>query len=410
VVAHCRDNDISIVPQGGNTGLSGGQIPFKNSKSIVLSMARMNQIEEVNANRFAMTAQTGCTLQNLQEAASDVDRMFAVDLGARGTATVGGAIGTNAGGLNVLRYGSARDQIMGLEVVLPNGEVWDGLRALRKDATGYDLKHWFIGSEGTLGVVTRAVLKLHPKPRHKQSAFLALAGIDKLMELYARARALGVLDAFELIPETGIAAANKTIPSAIRPLETTAEWYVLMRLAGVEPIDNMFVTFLERGLEDGLLVDAAVSNSEGQEQKLWLMRDEILPTNIFPGKKLKYDVAVPIDRIADYQAALVKRVAEVEPAVLTYAFGHVGDGNLHVSIIQNNAVSDEVFDAKTPDIQDAVDQLTWAFEGTISAEHGIGQDLVKRVAGQKSEIEWSMMRQFKATIDPKGMMNPGKMI
>jgi FAD/FMN-containing dehydrogenase len=409
----CAEHGVAIVPQGGNSGLCGGAIPKGDRPSIILSLGRMNRILSVDSECYTITAEAGAIIQSLHDAAEEVDRSFAMNWGARGSAMVGGAISTNGGGINVLKFGPARDQVLGLEVVLPDGRVWDGLRALRKDTAGFDLKHLFIGGEGTLGIITKAVLKLHPREPVNQSMFGAVADLGRLMELFVLARDVGAdaLSAFELMPGRNVRRALETVPALATPLETDAEWCVLIRFSGrnAGQIEEMLAQIYEAALARGLLADAVVSQSLAQEDNLWHLRDEIPGPMLYPGRTLKWDASVPIDRIIPFLQQARAIVAELQPAARFDAFGHVGDGNLHVSVWPQGEPG-PAFDALCAEIYRKVDALIWRLNGSICAEHGIGVVNFSRVLGQKSGIELEMMRKLRALFDPQGIMNPGKMI
>ncbi|MEE9416206.1 MAG: FAD-binding oxidoreductase [Acidimicrobiales bacterium] len=416
VVRCCARHGVSVVPQGGNTGLCGGAIPTE-TPSVVLSLRRMNTIESVDPERFSMTVQAGVTVEAIQDAASEAGRSFAPDWGARGSATIGGAISTNAGGINVLQSGPMRENILGLEVVLADGRVWNGLRALRKDSSGLDLKHLFIGTEGTLGVVTKAVVRLRPQLHHHQTAFAAIADIDRLLELLtiAQSHGQGSLTAFELVPELGVAAVCENFPSVQRPLATKAEWYALIRMSGSEPVTDRLTALLAKAEEQRLVVDAAIASTADQEANIWMLRDELPPQRLFPhgDAGLKLDVAVPIDVVPQYLAEVVRRAAEMIPGTLPYAFGHAGDGNLHLYLMPAiDAGPAEVanFTANREALEAEVNKITWRYGGTISAEHGIGQSLREKIAGQKSDVEFDLMRTVKHALDPDGLFNPGKLL
>ena len=307
---------------------------------VVLSMGRMNRIVSVDPDRWTITAEAGATIEAVQQAAAAANRLFAPDWGARGTATVGGAIATNAGGNNVLRYGSMRDNVLGLEAVLADGRVWDGLRALRKDSSGYDLKHLFIGAEGTLGVVTRAVLRLHPATPHVQSALAAISGLDRLMPLLelAAARCGGDVSAFELIPEVGLERVCEKFGLA-RPLAAHAEFYVLVRLASADPVSDQIAAFLTEASERGWVIDAVVAVTDEQEARLWTIRDELSPMFLWSQHEhgVKLDTAVPVDLFGPYHDEVRRIAAGLAPDALTYGFGHVGDGNIHLYVLHQPA-------------------------------------------------------------------------
>lgn len=410
VVAMCADHGVAVLAQGGNSGLSGGSIPNVDRPTIILSLTRMRAIEAIDPDGFTITAEAGVTVQDLQEAADGVDRLFAPDWGARGTATLGGAIATNGGGINVLRYGTTRAQVLGVEVVLADGRVWNGLRALPKDNSGYDLKQLFIASEGTLGVVTRAVMRLHPKPAQHRTAFVALTDIERLNEWYALASRHhpGALSAFELIPELGVERVIERY-GVQRPLAEVGEWYVLLRYSGAEGVADHLLTLLSAAVADGLISDAAIADSSAQEENLWRLRDELPPPRIFGGYLLKYDLAVPTSSIGAFHSEARALIESIVPGAMPYVFGHVGDGNLHLTVWPASS-DDGLLEARADELVAAIDELTWRYGGTISAEHGLGQELRERIVGQKPAIELELMRKIKAAFDPEGLLNPGKVL
>lgn len=410
VVRQCAANGIAVLAQGGNSGLSGGSIPNVDRPTIVLSLTRMRSIEVVDADGFTITAQAGVTVEELQDAAAGVDRLFAPDWGARGSATLGGAIATNGGGINVLRYGNTREQVMGVEVVLADGRIWNGLRALPKDNSGYDLKQLFIASEGTLGIVTRAVVKLHPRPAEHRTAFMALSDIERLNELYSLAsgHVPGALSAFELVPEIGVAKVIERY-DVQRPLPTVGEWYILARYSGPIGVADDLLSFLSAASDRGMVGDAVVAESAAQEANLWMLRDELPPPRIFDGYQIKYDLAVPSSRISEFHAEVRALIESIVPGAMPYVFGHVGDGNLHLTVWPAQGGDDQL-EANKPQLVAAIDQLTWKYNGTISAEHGLGQELRDRIAGQKPPIELELMHRIKYALDPDGLLNPGKVL
>ena len=432
VVRACASAGVAIVPQGGNTGMSGGAVPAAANDSgataltdtggdgggrscqrpsIVLSMSRMNRVLAVDADRWTVTAEAGATIEAVQQAAAATNRLFSPDWGARGTATVGGAVATNAGGNNVLRYGNMREQVLGLEAVLADGRVWDGLRALRKDSSGYDLKQLFIGAEGTLGVVTRAVLRLHAATPHSQSALASISGLDRLTPLLelASARCGADVTAFELIPDVGIERVCEKFAIA-RPLGARAEFYVLVRLASAEPVSERLGAFLAEAAELGWVTDAAVAVTDEQESRLWTIRDELPPSGLWPLQihGVKMDTAVPIDHFGAYHDEVRRIAADLAPGALTYGFGHVGDGNLHMYVLPTSDDQVEPFLTVRDELQKRIDEATFALGGTLSAEHGIGQLLRDRIRAQKPAVEWELMQAIKNALDPKGIMNPHK--
>ena len=414
VVKACAAAGVAIVPQGGNTGMSGGAVPTARDTpmpAVVLSMSRMNRIVSVDPERWTITAEAGTTIEAVQQAAAGANRLFAPDWGARGTATVGGAIATDAGGNNVLRYGTMRDNVLGLEVVLADGRVWDGLRALRKDSSGYDLKQLFIGAEGTLGVITRVVLRLQPPTPHTQSALAAISGLDRLMPLLelATTRCGGDVTAFELVPDVGLARVCQKLGLS-RPLRTRAEFCVLLRLASAEPVSERLGAFLAEASERGWVTDVAVAVTEEHESRLWTIRDELSPMFLWPQHEhgLKFDNAVPIDRLGPYHEEVRRIAAELASDALTYGFGHVGDGNIHLYVLPTSDDQVAPFLAVRDELQKRIDEATFRFGGTLSAEHGIGQLLRRRIQPQKPAIEWELMRALKNTLDPHNIMNPHK--
>ena len=407
IVRICADAGFVVLAQGGNSSLSGGSVPKSKRPTVVLALTRMNLIEDVNPDRFTITAQAGVTVQALQEAASGVDRLFAPDWGARGTATLGGAVATNAGGINVLRYGTMREQVMGLEVVLADGRIWNGLRALPKDNSGYDLKQLFIASEGTLGIITRVTVKLHPKPAEHSTAFAMLPDVTRLNEFFSLARSTtpGALSAFELIPELGVSRVVERY-SVTRPLAAVSTWYVLLRFSGAEGTATALLDLLASASESGLIGDAVLAETAAQEANLWNLRDELPPPRIFDGYMVKYDLAVPGDRISEFHSAVQECIESVVPGAMPYVFGHVGDGNLHLTVWPADS-EPGLLEERKADLVAAIDQLVWQFEGTISAEHGIGQELIGRIPGQKPNVELDLMRQIKDLLDPGQILNPG---
>lgn len=413
VVALCRQHDVCIVPQGGNTGLSGGAQPNAGRMAIVLSLMRMNTIEDVDGTGWTMTVQAGVTIEAMQDAAREANRKFAPDWGARGSATIGGGIATNAGGMNVVRYGTMREQVLGLEVVLADGQVWNGLRSLRKDASGYDLKQLFVGSEGTLGVITRATVKLHPATPYELTAMASLASLGALSEVFALANevAPSAFAAFELMAEVGVAKVCETY-DLTHPIENRSDFYLLTKFAGSQPVEDALTLFLESAVEAGLVKDAVVASTREQEERLWMIRDELPPIGLYPHQDvgLKLDMAVPIADMAQYHDAIQDIVSDLFPDAIAYGFGHVGDGNLHMMILPETEEQVEPFVAIRNELEDRIDTATFEFEGTLSAEHGIGRELVGRIAPQKSEIEWNMLRSIKTTLDPTGLLNPGATI
>lgn len=411
-VKACADLDLAIVPRGGNSNVCAMTEPPTDRRCVFLDLARMNRILEVNPTRSTMTVEAGCILQVVQEAAAEHGRLFAPDWGARGSAMIGGAVATNGGGPNVFRFGTTREQVLGMEVVLPDGRIWEGLRGLRKDNSGYDLKQLFIGSEGTLGIITRLVLKLHPAPVTGNSMMAVLTDQARLIDYLNLARSIAgdTLVAFELINGIGYENALKRYPDLRRPLETRADWYVLIRLAGAEPVDDTLAAIFEAGFDQGYLADAVMAQTKAQEETLWEIRDQMIPKQYFPDRPMcKWDVSVPIDRITTFLQRAEAIATAHQPEAISYAIGHVGDGNIHYSIFPLPKAGTDI-DALSQTYIREIDALIWDLGGSITAEHGVGALFVDRMRGQKSDIEYAMMQDLKALFDPKGIMNPGKLL
>ena len=406
---------IPVVPQGGNTGLCGGGVPDSDGRNIVLSLGRMNRIRAIDPIDFTITVEAGCILADIQKAAEAADRLFPLSLGAEGSCQIGGNLSTNAGGIAVLHYGNTRDLALGLEVVLPDGSVWDGLRVLRKDNTGYDLKQLFIGAEGTLGIITAATLKLFPRPRETETAFLALARARDGMELFARARAASgdQLTAFELIPRIGLDFSLRHVAGIVDPLEKPHAWYVLLDVASSRPDSGLrdgLESLLSEALEAGLIEDGVVAASAQQAQQLWRIREAMVEAQKFEGGSIKHDVSVAVSRVAEcierLTSAVEARVRDCRPV----AFGHVGDGNIHFNISQPVGADTKAFLARRQEVNDLVHGIVAEMNGSISAEHGIG--ILKRddLTRYKPAAAIDLMRRVKLALDPDGIMNPGKVI
>jgi FAD/FMN-containing dehydrogenase len=396
VVELCAAEGVAIVPQGGNTGLVGGSVPTGKGREVVLSLSRMNRIRQLDTLNDTLTAEAGCVLAAVQKAAEDAGRLFALSLAAEGSCQIGGNLSTNAGGVNVLRYGNAREQVLGLEVVLPDGRVWDGLRGLRKDNTGYDLKQLFLGAEGTLGVITAAVLRLHPRPTSSATAWIGLQDPQEAVALLALLRKhLGAtVSAFELVSRTCLEAVLGHVAGTRDPLGRAHPWYVLAEFGDTSPLEERVAAVL-----DGR--DAVLAQSAAQSRELWKLRESI-PEAQFTN--VKHDVSVPVSRTPELIERAGRALKAAFPASQPYVFGHVGDGNLHYNVgpasllAQRGEVSRVVYDA--------VDALG----GSISAEHGLGQLKREEIARHKAPVELELMRALKRSLDPQGLMNPGKVI
>ena len=415
VVRCCAAARAPMVPQGGNTGLVGGGIPDNDGRWVVLSLARMNRIREIDPINDTMTVEAGCILQNLQAAAAEADRLFPLSLGAEGSCMIGGNLSTNAGGIQVLRYGNARELTLGLEVVLPDGRVWDGLRALRKDNTGYDLKQLFIGAEGTLGIITAAVLRLYPRPRASATAFIAVPGVAAAVALLGALRAgVGeVVTSFELIPRLGLDFALRHVPGIVDPLATRHDWYVLAEISASTDnakLDESLEAVLAESLETGLVVDAALASSEAQAQAFWRIREGLVEAQKYEGGSIKHDIAVPISAIADFVARANQAAETLVPGIRPLAFGHIGDGNIHLNLSQPEGADAQEFLARWEELRRAVYDVVVDLNGSISAEHGIGRLNLAANLRRKSEVEIDLMRKLKRALDPKNLMNPGRVV
>ncbi|HXF67865.1 MAG TPA: FAD-binding oxidoreductase [Burkholderiales bacterium] len=415
VVRICAETGTGIVPQGGNTGMCGAATPSPAGGEIVLSLARMNRVLELDALNDTITVQAGCVLAAIQQAAAAAGRFFPLSLGAEGSCQIGGNLATNAGGVNVLRYGNARDQVLGLEVVLPDGRVWNGLKGLRKDNTGYDLKHLFIGSEGTLGVITAAVLKLHPLPRSRVTALAAVASPAAAVELLALVRE-GCGDrvsAFEIVSRSCVELVLAHIPGTREPLGEPHPWYALMELADAGtpgPLQADFERALERAAERGLARDAAVASSEAQRQSLWKLRETIPEAARAEGLVYRHDIALPVSRVPEFIAEADAALSSAFPGVRVICFGHLGDGNLHYNCFVPGRRREDAAAREATDVSRLVYDIVARYGGSFSAEHGIGQSKRGELARYKSAPELDLMRAVKRALDPRGILNPGKVL
>jgi FAD/FMN-containing dehydrogenase len=415
VMRACAEAGVPVVPQGGNTGLVGGSIPSADNSEVLISLSRMNKIREMDPLNYTVTVEAGCVLQTLQQAASDVDRLFPLSLGAEGTCQIGGNISANAGGTMTLRYGNTRDLVLGLEVVLPDGQIWNGMRRLRKNNTGYDLKHLFIGAEGTLGFITAAVLKLFPRPKQVETGFLAVRDPDATIELLASLRSASgdSLSAFELMPRIALDFALKHVAGTIDPLSEPFPWYVLLELStgtGGDAFRETIEEALGEAMEAGLVQDATLASSEAQAKQLWFIREAIVEAQKYEGGSIKHDISIPVSCVGSFIAQATEAVERTIPGARPVPFGHVGDGNIHFNVNQPVDADTEAYLAQWDKLNEVVHDIVLSMDGSISAEHGIGTFKREELSRVKSPVELDLMRRIKATLDPQGLMNPGKVL
>ena len=404
----CAAHRVAIVPQGGDTGLVGGQIPYG---EVLLSTRWLRAVRDVTPLDDAMTVEAGVTLLEAQQAAAAADRLFPLSLAAEGTATIGGVISTNAGGTAVIRYGVMRDLVLGLEAVMPNGEVFNGLKRLRKDNTGYDLKQLLIGAEGTLGIVTAATLKLFPVMRSRATAMVGLESAHAAVQLLARAKAEtgGGVEAFELMKRIGMEFVLRNIPDSREPLEATPAWYVLIEMVSGEPgaAEAGMERLLTHAFETGLITDAAIAQNDAQRAAFWKVREEQSAAQKPEGGGWKHDVSVPVSRIADFLDEATAAVERFEPGARVSAFGHVGDGNIHYDVLCPVGGDHPAFLARWPEGSRIVHDIVARYDGSISAEHGLGRLKTDEARRYKSPLEIQTMQAIRAALDPHRIMNPG---
>ncbi len=413
-LSFCHAQEIGVVPQGGNTGLVGGQSPDASGRQVILSLRRLRAVREIDPTSDAMTLEAGVTLSDAQQAAASVNRYFPLSLASEGSCTIGGNIATNAGGVHVLAYGMMRDLVLGLEVALADGRLLSTLGKLRKDNTGYDLTRLFIGSEGTLGVITAATLKLYPRPRGHSVAFIGLKDPSQALNLLAFVRegAGPALQAFELMPRRGVDFVLQHIPGARDPLAASYRWYALIELAGFadDDADALAARVFDQALASGLAEDATIAHSLDQAAALWKLRESFSEAQKRAGASIKHDISIAVDRIPDFIAIAGRRLDECFPNARPVPFGHMGDGNLHYNVSQPEGGDKQAFLAQGDKINAIVHGLVREFGGSISAEHGIGvlkRDLLKQV---KDPVALDVMRAIKTTLDPRGILNPGKLL
>jgi FAD/FMN-containing dehydrogenase len=418
VVRACIRHGVPVVPQGGNTGLCGGATPDDSGHALVLSTARLNRVRRIDTDNDTITVEAGCVLAAVQQAAEAAGRLFPLSLAAEGSCTIGGNLATNAGGTQVLRYGNARELTLGLEVVTADGEIWNGLRGLRKDNTGYDLRDLYVGSEGTLGIITAATLKLFPRPVASCTALLAVDSVEAGVDLLSRARAGfgAALTGFELMAGDCLHSVTRLFPQQRLPFEgeaMQAPWFALLELSDSESEQHArdrFEAVLGQALEDGVALDAAIAESVAQSRALWHLRESIPLAEAELGKSVKHDVSIPISSIADFVRKTNVLLQENFPGVRNVIFGHLGDGNLHYNVARGEGQTEADLLALQPRIYDVVHDSVQSYSGSISAEHGIGQLKRDELPRYKSAVELALMKRIKQALDPRGLFNPGKVL
>jgi FAD/FMN-containing dehydrogenase len=411
----CAAASVPMVPQGGNTSMVGGAVPDEGGGQVVVSLARLNRIRDIDPVDLTMTAEAGVVLKTAQEAAAAAGCLFPLSLGAEGTATIGGVLSTNAGGNTTVRYGNARELMLGLEVVLPDGQVIHGLRRLRKDNTGYALRHLFVGAEGTLGFITAASLRLFPRPRESALAFCAVESEEAALALFRRFRDRDetAVRAFEYMSGTGVDFAVRHIEGVTLPVETRADHYCLVDLASTRPqagLRELIEAVLEEAFEAGEVLDATIAESEAQAQKLWRIREEHPEAQKREGASVKNDVSVPVSKVPELIRRCNAALQELIPGSRPVPFGHMGDGNIHMNLEQPEGMDPTAFLARSHDIMDCVNAIVRELDGSFSAEHGVGRLKTDMLPEWRGGAEFAAMRRIKAALDPQGLMNPGKVL
>ena len=415
VLAFCNEHRIGVVPQGGNTSYCGGATPDASSSQVLLSLARMNRVRTIDAGNYAMIAEAGCILAHLQAAAAEAGRYLPLSLGSEGSCMLGGNLSTNAGGLNVIHYGMARELVLGLEVALADGRVMETLTGLRKDNTGYDIKSLFLGAEGTLGVITAACIRLHPALKSRATAFVAVRDPDAAVSLLGALRedSGDCVTSFELIPRVGVDLTTRHIPGVVDPLSSPSAWYVLCELSSSrrdESLDAVLQGCLEHALEDAWITDATVAQSEREREAFWRLRESIPEAQRKDGASLKHDISVPVSQVPRFIEVAGSWVAQHIPQGVLVSYGHLGDGNLHFNINQRAGTQIFQLQAVEQKVKRAIHDFVQEFGGSFSAEHGIGQLKVFELERYANPVELDLMRRVKQAFDPNGIMNPGKVL
>lgn len=415
ILAFANDTRTRIVPQGGNTGLVGGQIPFESGNEVVVSLSRMNRVRAIDLDGDTMTVEAGLVLAQAQSVAASAGRLFPLSLASEGSCQIGGVLATNAGGMTVLAYGTARDLALGLEVVLPDGRVWNGLKALRKDNSGYDLKDLFIGSEGTLGIITAAVLRLFPRPAASATAFVGAASPEQAARFFSRVhqRSGPSLTAFELLPRIGLDFVLRHGAGTRDPLAAPHAWYVLFELTSPrqgDDVGRLAESLLAEGIEAGEIDDAVLASSLGQAAELWRVRELMSEVQRHEGGSIKHDIAVPVARVPEFIARADRIVERMIPGARPVPFGHLGDGNIHYNVSQPPDMDRAMFLANWEALSAAVHEIVLELDGTISAEHGIGRLKRDLLRHSKDTLELDLMRRIKEGFDPNNILNVGKLL
>ena len=409
-----NETRTGVVPQGGNTGAVGGQVPSASGHEIVVSLSRMNRVLSVDALDNTIAVEAGCVLETIQQAADDADRLFPLRIGSQGSCQIGGNLGTNAGGIATLAYGNARDLALGLEVVLADGRVWNGMNRLRKNNTGYDLRDIFIGSEGTLGIITGAVLKLFPKPADRAAALIGIAGPEPALELLSLAQGLtnNGVTGFEIFPQFGMTIVNRHT-ELTNPLTTEFPWYVLLEIAGGSaPGDQtpVLTDILEKAFEQDLVGDAALASSDAQYQAFWAIRERMSEVQKHEGGSIKLDTSVPVSRVPELFRRGLAALKEAAPDARPLPYGHMGDGNIHFNMTQPEGGDTDAFMARWSELSGLINDIALDMNGSISAEHGIGQSKTYMMEKIKSPVEMEILQGLKDLFDPNGILNPGKVL
>ncbi|MBT5187815.1 MAG: FAD-binding oxidoreductase [Kordiimonadaceae bacterium] len=417
IIAYANQNNIKIVPQGGNTGLVGGSIPDLSGNEILINMKRMNKVREIDALNHTITVEAGMLLSEVHSNADKIKCQFPMHIASEGSAMIGGNISTNAGGINVLHFGVMRDLVLGLEVVLPSGDIWNGLTGLRKDNTGYDLKQLFIGGEGTLGIITAATLKLFPEAKQKNTAFVAIPDTEAAIKLLALAREVSgdSLIAFEILPRAGLEITAKHMPGCRDPLENKYDWYILLECAtsmqsDLLNLEEVMSKILEQAMDQELVLDGVVAKNISEARTLWNLREFMSEAQKFEGGSIKHDISVPVSKIPEFLRVATKVVEDAVPGIRPIPFGHIGDGNIHFNLTQPKGMDKQEYLAKWEDINHTVHEIVTSLGGSISAEHGIGILKAAELEHFKPEIDLKVMRDIKKALDPNNIMNPGRVL